>query len=217
VFFSLRSSSNNIMSHTDYITTEQRRSPRFFAPVRRRLIDKRLTVGLRLDFNVEQVPYSTRLVPHVTVKDGKMDVAGGKESIGVDRGGAGNPWRNLDAEGMRDRCELHGDMETMPFRDSAFDLVVNASPFTLGLPTWRNLDWSTLSPTLAMPETFSSKAVLTTRGSSVSYPAPPNGPPARVQSNIRTGTYVWREFRIQDGSSSLHAFRGQVPLRARGT
>jgi arsenite methyltransferase len=36
-------------------------------------------------------------------------------------------WRNLDAEGVRDRCELHtGDMRAMPFPDSAFDLVVSS-------------------------------------------------------------------------------------------
>jgi SAM-dependent methyltransferase len=36
-------------------------------------------------------------------------------------------WRNLDAEGVRDRCELHtADMRAMPFPDSAFDLVVSS-------------------------------------------------------------------------------------------
>jgi ubiquinone/menaquinone biosynthesis C-methylase UbiE len=36
-------------------------------------------------------------------------------------------WRNLDAEGVRDRCELYtGDMRAMPFPDAAFDLVVSS-------------------------------------------------------------------------------------------
>jgi arsenite methyltransferase len=36
-------------------------------------------------------------------------------------------WRNLDLEGVRNRCELQtGDMRMMPFPDSAFDLVVSS-------------------------------------------------------------------------------------------
>lgn len=36
-------------------------------------------------------------------------------------------WRNLDREGVRNRCELRtGDMRTMPLPDSAFDLVVSS-------------------------------------------------------------------------------------------
>jgi arsenite methyltransferase len=36
-------------------------------------------------------------------------------------------WRNLDAEGVRNRCDLlTGDMRTMPFPDSTFDLVVSS-------------------------------------------------------------------------------------------
>jgi SAM-dependent methyltransferase len=36
-------------------------------------------------------------------------------------------WRNLDMEGVRDRCELQtADMRAMPFPDSAFDLVVSS-------------------------------------------------------------------------------------------
>jgi SAM-dependent methyltransferase len=36
-------------------------------------------------------------------------------------------WRNLDAEGVRDRCELHtGDMRAMPFPDATFDVVVSS-------------------------------------------------------------------------------------------
>jgi arsenite methyltransferase len=36
-------------------------------------------------------------------------------------------WRNLDTEGVRNCCELQtGDMRTMPFPDSAFDLVVSS-------------------------------------------------------------------------------------------
>jgi arsenite methyltransferase len=35
-------------------------------------------------------------------------------------------WRNLDIEGVRDRCELQtADMRAMPFPDSAFDFVVS--------------------------------------------------------------------------------------------
>jgi SAM-dependent methyltransferase len=36
-------------------------------------------------------------------------------------------WRNLDAEGVRRRCELYtGDMRAMPFPDAAFDVVVSS-------------------------------------------------------------------------------------------
>jgi len=36
-------------------------------------------------------------------------------------------WRNLDLEGVRNRCELQtGDMGAMPFPDCAFDLVVSS-------------------------------------------------------------------------------------------
>jgi arsenite methyltransferase len=36
-------------------------------------------------------------------------------------------WRNLDKEGVRDRCELQtADMRAMPFPDSAFDFVVSS-------------------------------------------------------------------------------------------
>jgi arsenite methyltransferase len=36
-------------------------------------------------------------------------------------------WRNLDREGVRNRCELQtGDMRAMPLPDSAFDLVVSS-------------------------------------------------------------------------------------------
>jgi arsenite methyltransferase len=36
-------------------------------------------------------------------------------------------WRNLEIEGVRDRCELQtADMRAMPFPDSAFDFVVSS-------------------------------------------------------------------------------------------
>jgi ubiquinone/menaquinone biosynthesis C-methylase UbiE len=36
-------------------------------------------------------------------------------------------WRNLDAEGVRSRCELHtADMRSMPFPDATFDAVVSS-------------------------------------------------------------------------------------------